>query len=223
MYQVILPMIVKDRASVGQKRFFFILFVVMGLMLAGCATTAGQMVGDAAATALEKLGMKKPELPPVPVEIPDIQKPPRKVKLRIFAGDNLNAGAGGRPLALVIRIYKLKTAEQFAGLPYDTFLNPAKEKEALGSDLLDVREVTLIPGKPYEFDEKIGREAGVLGIVSLFMSPATDRWRYAFNVADSEETGVTVGMHACAMTVSAGKLTAGNEAAAANLATLRCN
>ncbi|MEY4730615.1 MAG: hypothetical protein RL020_1773 [Pseudomonadota bacterium] len=210
-------MIVKDLVGVSRKHIFLILF---GLIASGCATTAGQMVGNATTTALENLGFKKPE---VPVEIPELQKPPRKVKLRLFAGENLNADTKGRPLALVARIYKLKSTSQFADLPYDTFLNPAKEKEALGSDLIEVREVTLIPGKQYEFEEKIAREAGVLGIVTLFHSPSAERWRYAFSAADSEESGVTIGVHACAMTVSAGKLVVGNEAAAANLASSRCN
>jgi type VI secretion system protein VasD len=188
-------------------------------MLAGCATTAGQMIGDATVGALETLGMKKPE---IPVEIPELQKPPRKIKLRLFAGENLNADTKGRPLAVVMKIYKLKNANLLASMPYDSFLSPAKEKEALGSDLLDVREVTLIPGKQYEFEEKVSREAGVMGIVTLFHSPSSERWRYVFGAADSEESGITVGIHACAMTVSAGKLAVGDPVAAANLSTTRC-
>ncbi|MFZ2296798.1 MAG: type VI secretion system lipoprotein TssJ, partial [Aquabacterium sp.] len=87
----------------------------------------------------------------------------------------------------------------------DTFGDPTKEKEVLGDDLVSVREVQLIPGKPYETTEKVPRDVRYVGIVGLFRAPATNRWRYAFSTASAERSGLTLGAHACAISVQAGE------------------
>jgi type VI secretion system protein VasD len=165
------------------------------VLLAGCA---GGGVGALAGAALEASGLRKPP------ELPDAQKPPRTVALRLHAADKLNLDAGGQPLALVARIYKLRQNAAFEHAPYAAFLDPASEKQALGADLLEVKEVTLVPGQRYEVDEKVSREAGYVGVVALFHTPAAQRWRLAFPAADAERQGVTVGVHACALSVGAG-------------------
>jgi type VI secretion system protein VasD len=166
--------------------------------------------------AMEKIGLKKPELP-------ELQRPPRKIKLRMYAGDNLNAGARGKPLSVIVKIYKLKDFAAFSQAPYDTFLTSAKEKEAFGGDVLDARELTLIPGKTYEFDETVSRDSAAVAVVALFLTPASERWKYAFSPADSEESGITIGIHACAMSVVAGRLVVGGTADPKSIATARCS
>jgi type VI secretion system protein VasD len=127
------------------------------------------------------------------------------------------------PLALVARIYKLKQSAAFEQAPYDSFLNPQKEKDLLGAGLLEVKEVMLIPGQRYETVEKVSKEAYFIGVVALFRAPAQQRWRLAFAAADAEKSGITIGMHACAMSVGAGSASAGGDAGAEKpLAALRC-
>ena len=46
-----------------------------------------------------------------------------------------------------------------------------------------------------------------LGIVALFRSPAAQRWKFAFNTEKNEKSGIVIGLHACAMTVTSGTLT----------------
>jgi type VI secretion system protein VasD len=179
------PMTLRSHAS----------FALCLLLLAGCA---GGGVGALAGAALEASGLRKAP------ELPDAQKPPRTVSLRLHAADKLNLDAGGQPLALVARIYKLRQNAAFEHAPYAAFLDPASEKQALGADLLEVKEVTLVPGQHYEVDEKVSREAGYVGVVALFHAPAAQRWRLAFPAADAERQGVTVGAHACALSVGAG-------------------
>ena len=48
---------------------------------------------------------------------------------------------------------------------------------------------------------------------------AAQRWRATFAAADAERTGITVGLHACALSVSG---VAGMDSAMAPLAALRC-
>jgi type VI secretion system protein VasD len=167
-------------------------------LLCGCAGTAGSMAG----AALQLAGLKGPDLP-------DAQKPPRSVAITLHAGANLNADAGGHPLALVTKIYKLRQRAAFQQAPYDGFLNAQREREMLGADLLEVKEVLLVPGQRYEVQEKVSREAYYIGVVALFRAPAPQRWRLAFGAADAEQAGIAIGMNACAMSVGSGSASAG--------------
>lgn len=137
-------------------------------------------------------------------ELPESQKPPRDVAIRLHAAPKLNVDAKGRPLALVARVYKLRQNAAFEAAPYSAFLSPAAEKEAFGADLVEVKDVTLVPGQRYETMEKVTREAGYVGVVALFHSPATGRWRLAFSAPEAEKAGLTVGLHACALSAGAG-------------------
>jgi type VI secretion system protein VasD len=168
--------------------------LILCALLAGCAGDGGSIAG----AALQAAGIRKAP------ELPDAQKPPRSVAIRLHAADKLNVDAHGRPLALVARIYKLRQSAAFEQAPYAAFLDPASEKAAFGADLLEVREVTLVPGQRYEVTEKLTREAGYLGVVALFHAPAPQRWRLAFPAADAEQAGLTVGLHACALSAGAG-------------------
>lgn len=178
--------------------------------LTGCSV-GGTLLAGAASGALEAVGLK-------PSNVPESQKPPREVPLKLYAGNNLNAAADNRPAAIVVRLYKLKDPTSFLQAPFDTFIDPQREQKTLGADLVQVREMTLIPGQRYEIVEKVTREAGTFGVVALFRSPAPQRWKFAFDTARSEKSGVTIGLHACAMTLTVGDaLTPAGAAASSNL------
>jgi type VI secretion system protein VasD len=161
--------------------------------LAGCAAGPGSIT-DA---ALSAVGVR------TPAALPEAQQPARTVAIRLHAADKLNVDASGQPLALVARIYKLRRSAAFEQAPYDAFLSEQKEKDALGADLIEVREVVLTPGQHYEVSEKVSREAAFVGVVALFHSPSPQRWRVAFAAADAERAGLSIGAHACALSVSA--------------------
>ena len=180
--------------------------LLCALSLGGCAAGIG-LLGTAGSAALQAVGVGKPA-------VPDSQKPPRQIALTLDAGTNLNAGTSKRGVALVVRVYALKDPTSFQQAPFDTFLDPNKEKQVLGQDLMQVREVTLIPGQRYTATEKVPYEAGALGIVALFRQPASQRWRLVFDPKKSEKSGVLVGMHACAMTVTAGSPIVASDSAA---------
>lgn len=166
-------------------------------VLSGCAGLAA--VGSVTNAAMGLAGMNKPELP-------ESQKPPRMVPVSLIAGPNLNEDRKRRPQAVVARIYKLKDASTFALAPYDAFISPDREKAALGDNVIEMKEVTLIPGQQYNVTEAVPRTAKALGIVVLFHSPAPRRWKVAFDVEKSEKTGVLVGVHGCATTVTRGSI-----------------
>ncbi|WP_035820629.1 type VI secretion system lipoprotein TssJ [Janthinobacterium sp. RA13] len=171
-----------------------LLLLLPTLLLTGCA---GGAIGTLANAALQMAGVAKP-----PPELPDAQKPPRNVSIRLHAAQRLNTDADGRPLALVARIYKLRQNAAFEQAPYDSFLDAQREKATLGADLMEVKEVLLVPGQRYEVQEKVSKEAYFIGVVALFRAPASQRWRATFGAADAERGGITVGLHACALSVS---------------------
>jgi type VI secretion system protein VasD len=165
--------------------------LLLAALLPGCA-------GDGVAgRALEAAGMRKaPEA--------DKLKTPRSIALRLHAAPKLNVDAKGRPLALLARVYTLRQNAAFEAAPYATFLTPGADREAFGADLVEVKDVTLVPGQRYEVVEKMPRESGFIGIVALFHSPAPQRWRMSFNASDAESTGLTVAMQACALSAGTG-------------------
>jgi len=168
-------------------------------ILIACMTALGGCAaGTLASTALDMIGMHKTP------ELPDAQKPARSVAIRLHASDNLNIDKDGHPLALVARIYKLRQSAAFEQAAYDGFLNPRTEHDMLGNDLLEVKEVMLVPGQRYEVVEKVTREAYFIGVVALFRAPAEQRWRLAFAADDAEKNGITVGLHGCALSVGNG-------------------
>ncbi|USX22628.1 type VI secretion system lipoprotein TssJ [Oxalobacteraceae bacterium OTU3REALA1] len=187
------------------------------IVIAGLLALQGCAAGSIAGAALQIAGVQKPP------ELPDTQKPPRNVAIKLHAAQNLNAGKAVQPMALATRIYKLRQTAAFQQMNFNAFLNAQTERELLGNDLLEVKEVMLIPGQRYEVAEKVTREAYFIGVVALFQAPAEQRWRLSFAAADAEKAGITVGLHACAMSVGAGAVatTAVNETGKP-LAAVRC-
>jgi len=184
------------------------------IFLSGCLTGAAvQVVGAAVNIALESSGLKKRQ--------PDNGE--QTVNLRLNTGDVLNSTDDGEPLALLVRIYQLKSDAGFASISYTQFVTPTADKALLGEDLVSVRELTLLPGKTYTFEEKMSADARILGVVALFHSPASARWKYAFDRDKSLESGISLGFHACSITVGSGTLTNPMAAeGAASLAGVRC-
>ncbi|NMG77535.1 type VI secretion system lipoprotein TssJ [Aromatoleum diolicum] len=186
--------------------------------ITGCSTaSAVQIAGAAVGAALETAGLKKADTKSDP-------DAPRPLNLTLAAGPLTNAGTTGSPLALVVRIYQLRSETAFSGLSYAQASDEEAEREALQNDLVAVREVTVIPGKTYRFDEMIPARVKVIGIAAQFRRPAANRWKLAFNRETSEKSGISVGFHPCAITSGTGELT--NPASTANsrsLSGVRCN
>jgi type VI secretion system protein VasD len=179
-------------------------FFLASVLLAGCG---GAALAPLANVAMEAAGLRKPP------ELLESQKPPRNLPLRLHASNKLNVDPRGQPLALSVRLYKLRQRAAFDQAPFSAFLDPQAERERLGADLVEVREIMLVPGQRYEVTEKVAREASHVGIVALFHRPAAERWRAVFSAPEAEREGITVGLHACALTSGAG---------AATLASVRC-
>lgn len=147
---------------------------------------------------------------------------PFAVTVKIHAGERLNASSGGQAHSLVLRVYTLRSPERLKALAYARLSAPEGEREALGEDLMAVRELVLIPGKSYELNLKVAGEASAIGVTGLFRAPHADRWKLAFDARKSADSGIVIGAHACALTAGAGTLLT-DSGPAASLVGVQCN
>lgn len=176
-------------------------FLLAGALLAAaCSGCSSPIVQK----GLELTGLSTPASPPDAAAALTSAPKLRNVALRIHAGDILNVNNELRSLSVVIRIYKLKRLESFSSAPYSAFGRSAAESTAFGADVVEAREVVLTPGQRHEVIETLPSEAVHLGVVALFRSPAESRWRFAFEAATAAKTGITLGVHGCAMSVAEG-------------------
>lgn len=181
-------------------------------ILGGCASDGG--IGKVVNRTLESVGIKDAN------EEPQEQRVP----LRLYAGENLNAGNGKRALAAVVKVYHLRGSNRFEQAPFEAFLDTDSERTALGDDLVAVSEIVLTPGARHEIEERMEAQAEVLGIVTLFRAPASNRWRLSFDARHKkiEKDGVTIGLHACAMTTSSESLVSRIAGGPSSLASVKC-
>lgn len=183
------------------------------MSLAGCAAIgAVSSVAQVASFALGVAGITKPSDPNATKDMP----------LKIQAGSALNTDVSNHSFSVVIRIYQLKQSSAFQQAFYNIFLDPLKEKEAFGSDVIAVKEIALIPGQTFISTEKISGTTDSIGIVALFHAPASARWKLTFPTKDLTRTGIVLGVSACSITVASGT-TLEYSAATKNLLKLPAN
>jgi type VI secretion system protein VasD len=202
---------------------------VLLLSSCGAAQTVGGKVVD---LALSTIGVKTQEPPPpqIPQTAPPMQNipspppppPPKILTVRFAAAQDLNAGEDGQGLSTVVRVYKLRDANAFLAAPYASFGANETERLALGSDLIDARELVLSPGQTLELKEKMTAELAFVGVVALFRAPSKQRWRFAFAAAEAQESGIGVGLHACALSATHAPPVGLDVDQAALLASVKC-
>lgn len=178
------------------------------LLLAGCSSDGG--VREAFDKTMQAVGLR-----------PDAPQP-KTVPVRLYAGDNLNAASGARGVALVTRVYQLRARDRFEDAPFKAFLDEELERIALGEDLIEVTEVLLTPGQRHQLLQQMPAEGRYLGVVALFRAPSTSRWRLAFDAARAEQDGITVGLHACAMTTTSDALVTALASESHRLSSVNC-
>lgn len=175
------------------------MYLLVALTTAGCAqVSALQLAGSAVGMVLEATGVTKKESDPSKIN--------RDMSVKLFAGDQLNLSASGKPLSLVTKVYVLRANEKFKAMTYPQITSAEAEKEALGEELISVREIVLLPGKSYDITLKVPGDATTIGVVGMYRTPYQARWKLAFDNKLSFDNGITIGAHACAFSASKGTL-----------------
>lgn len=211
------------------------------LLLSGCASGGGSapsavdagsgQISDAAGQAMDATSQAKPETGTVKrmMQAIGLAKPAepapteRQLPLRMFTAQNLNAGQSNKPLALVVMVYHLRSMDRFKLMSFDDFLDKAKTQSVLGDDLIDSREMLLLPAQRYISTEHMSLDTRYLGFVAFFRAPAASRWRFAYDVGGSVASGITLGVHGCAMSSTAGALMTELPDSPGSLASVHCS
>lgn len=195
------------------------LLLAAALGLAGCASTGGGGGSPGPmGKAMQALGLKSS----ASQQNAAAQTTEQHVPLRLYTGSNLNAGASDHPLALVVKIYYLRSPQRFQQVPFDDFVDSGKDQSALGEDLIDSREMLVLPNQRYNSVENMPGDTRYLGVVALFRAPAAQRWRFTYEVKKSMASGITLGLHACALSSTAGALITELPDSADSLAAVHC-
>lgn len=181
------------------------------LLVAGCAASNSGSPGFVD-KALDLVGLQaKPPTTTLPADLSELAsiqgaaKAPRRVTLRIHAAEVLNTDASGRSLSMLVKLYKLKELDPFMQAPYDSFKDQPGSRPQQIDGVIEVQEVVLTPGQKYEVVETLPAEVNYLAIVGLFRAPDDRRWRFAFDTKGATKTGITLGAHGCAFSVSEGQ------------------
>jgi type VI secretion system protein VasD len=176
--------------------------------------------------ALQTVGLQRPS-----VQLPDAAtnaagataNKSSKVVIRLHAGQVLNTDPSGNSLPVVARIYKLKDKDAFLQAPDTAFVDMKASKSSdFSSDIEDAKEVVLTPGQRYEVTETVPSDAVYIGVVALFRAPAERRWRFVFETKAAAKTGLTLGVHGCALSVATGQAV-GVDAELTRLAGVECS
>lgn len=111
-----------------------------------------------------------------------------KLVLTSDAGNHLNPDEAGKPLSVVLRVYQLTSLERFATVNADSlWLEPQK---ALGSTLVDSRELTLRPGIGQVDTIVLPASIGYVGVAAFFRNEKDSRWKVAFDAKSLRKEGV---------------------------------
>ncbi len=111
-----------------------------------------------------------------------------KLVLTCDGGNHLNPDEAGKPLSVVLRVYQLTSLERFATVDADSlWLEPQK---ALGSTLVDSRELTLLPGIGQVETTVLPTNIGYVGVAAFFRSEKDSRWKVAFDANSLRKDGV---------------------------------
>jgi type VI secretion system protein VasD len=176
-----------------------LLFTALG----GCGTTSSSGGLD---KALELVGLQRPA-PTLPDQLPKLNAQlPTKITVRLHAGEVLNTSNDGRSLSVVARLYKLRDRTAFEQVSYADLqdLRPPSGAD-WQRDVIESKELVLTPGQRFESVETVPPEAGYVAVVALFRAPAAQRWRFVFDTKSASQSGLTLGLHGCAMSVAAGQ------------------
>lgn len=209
---------VKPRSAAGvpplratlQRDLCCLFMLLGGGLVAGCGSLpegrSGVLDQALSVIGLQRLAPAGGPIGPSQAMISSTSEVTKRVLLRLHAGRVLNLGATGQSLPLVLKLYKLRDRTAFDQMPYTAFARTSGPDSIIFSaDVVETRELVFIPGQRYEVVENLEPNVQYFAVVALFRAPIEQRWRVIFNAKSAATTGITLGLHGCAISVSAGQ------------------
>jgi type VI secretion system protein VasD len=114
--------------------------------------------------------------------------PPGIIELTLQASADLNPDATGRPSPVIVRIYQLTSATQFATA--DFFQLFEKQAATLGADLSNREELAIFPGETRKLTTPLKQGAQFVGLAASFRDIDKASWRAVTEVSPNGTTAL---------------------------------
>ena len=103
----------------------------------------------------------------------------------------LNLDDAGSPLPVIVRIYQLKEKDKMEKADFVSLWK--SDQDILGEDLVERKEITLLPDSSIDLKIEADLEKGVkyIGIMVLFRRPQGDNWRQIMPVKEAKSVKIT--------------------------------
>ncbi|MBN2689397.1 MAG: type VI secretion system lipoprotein TssJ [Gammaproteobacteria bacterium] len=97
------------------------------------------------------------------------------LSVEIVSSNTLNQTTYHKSLPVAIRIYQLRSKEQFSRLSFAALWG--NDRKLLGNDLLDCRTVIVLPGSDFTLNIDRNKNVHYLAIMGLFRKASRSCWR----------------------------------------------
>ena len=131
-----------------------------------------------------------PPPPPPPPEPPPPPPPPPKLAISIVAAAQLNPDSRARSSPVVVRIYELKSATQFASADFMALFD--QDRTVLASDIVVREEFVMQPGETKAINKLLAPETQAIGVMAAFRDLEQARWRGVALLTPGKDNTVTI-------------------------------
>lgn len=160
------------------------------------------------ALALSGCGLfsKSNPSPAFPINAPpvtptaDAARAPEEFTLRGIADDWVNPDINDQPLSVVVRVYQLRSREEFSRLTFEALTSGRSDAMLFPKDLLNVNELVLVPSSTQAINDKLLPETKFVGVVGFFRRPDPQYWRLLLDARAVRNEGLIFRAKHCYLT-----------------------
>ena len=155
--------------------------------------TAGSALALGLAASLPGCGLFGPPPPPPP-------KPPSKLSIRIVAAARLNPDSKARSSPVVVRVYELKSVNQFSSTDFMSLFE--QDKTVLANDIVTREEFVIRPGATQTIDKLLPPETRAIGVMAAFRDLNRAKWRALAILAPAKDNTVLINLEDVTVTAT---------------------
>ena len=127
---------------------------------------------------------------------------PTLVNITITASPDMNPDASGQAQPLMLRVYRLASANTFERADYFQLMNNGKE--LLGADLVGEDDFTMTPGGEKTISYELPPPVRAIGIAASFQDIDNTKWRATLPVSANQTTSARITLHALEISLAGG-------------------
>jgi type VI secretion system protein VasD len=134
----------------------------------------------------------KPAPLPAIVQIPAPQKKPAIAEVDIVVDPNINPDLSGRPSPVIVRTYELKSVSAFEAASSSALLHGDKDKDSLGADVVERKELTIFPGTNSWLKIPLTPQTRFLGVTAAFRDVDRAKWRASMAISSDDSSQLEI-------------------------------